>query len=143
MATTALHEELAHQLTDIAGVRRELGRIALPGCSAGCVTALTVLSRHDALSIGQLAELLGVDMSVTSRYVAQLTMLHWVDRRPDPADRRSRILRLTADGRARFAELSERRTTELAARLVDWSDEDIRQLASLLSRLPRLSRPVR
>ncbi|MFD6288567.1 MarR family winged helix-turn-helix transcriptional regulator [Streptomyces sp. NPDC060205] len=134
MATTAPHQELVHQLTAIAGVRRELGRITPPGCSAGCATALTMLSRHGALSIGQLTELLGVDMSVTSRYVAQLTMLHWVDRRPDPADRRSRILRLTADGRARSAELNELRTTELAARLADWSDQDISQLASLLSR---------
>ncbi|WUB41776.1 MarR family winged helix-turn-helix transcriptional regulator [Streptomyces sp. NBC_00588] len=74
-------------------------------------------------------------MSVTSRYVAQLTMLGWVDRRPDPADRRSRILRLTPEGRARFAELSGRRTAELATRLGDWSHEDVRDLVTLLSRL--------
>ncbi|MDH6581697.1 DNA-binding MarR family transcriptional regulator [Streptomyces sp. SAI-133] len=135
MATTALHEELAHQLTAVAGVRRELGRIVPPGCSAGCATTLAVLSRHGAVNIGQLTELLGIDMSVTSRYIAQLTMLNWVDRRPDPADRRSRILRLTSEGRARLAELSERRATELAARMDDWSEEDIRRLVALLSRL--------
>jgi DNA-binding MarR family transcriptional regulator len=135
VTTTALHEELAHQLSAIAAVRRELGRIAPPGCSAGCVTALVALSRQGAVNIGRLTELLGIDMSVTSRYVAQLTMLGWVDRTPDPADRRSRILRLTSEGRARCAELSDRRTAELAARLDDWSDEDVLQLVTLLSRL--------
>ena len=62
-------------------------------------------------------------------------MLGWIDRRPDPADRRSRILRLTPEGHARLAELSDRRSRELAARLTDWSDEEIRRLARLLSRL--------
>lgn len=135
VATTDLHEELVHQLTAIAAVSRELGRIAPPGCSAGCIAAFAVLHRHGAVNIGKLTELLGIDMSVTSRYVAQLTMLGWVDRRPDPADRRSRILRLTPEGRARFAELSGRRTAELATRLGDWSHEDVRDLVTLLSRL--------
>ncbi|MQY40789.1 hypothetical protein SRB17_88220 [Streptomyces sp. RB17] len=135
MATNALHEELTHQLSAIGAVRRELGRIVPPGCSAGCATVLTLLSRHGTLSIGQLTEMLGINISVTSRYVAHLTMLGWADRRPDPADRRSRIVRLTSKGRARFAELSDCRSKELAARLGDWSDEDVHQLVTLLSRL--------
>jgi DNA-binding MarR family transcriptional regulator len=135
VATNALYDELVHQLTAIAGVRRELGRIVPAGCSAGCVTALTLLSHHGTISIGKLTELLGIDLSVTSRYVAQLTMLGWVDRRPDLAERRSRILRLTSEGRTRCAELSDRRSKEIAARLSNWSDEDVHQLVRLLSRL--------
>ncbi|MFF9490127.1 MarR family transcriptional regulator [Streptomyces sp. NPDC014676] len=135
MATNALHEELMHQLSAVGAVRREPGRIVPSGCSEGSATVLTLLSRHDTVSIRKLTELLGIDISVTSRYVAHLAMAGWVDRSPDPADRRSRIVRLTAKGRVRFAELSERRSRELAARLCDWSDEDIRRPTTPLSRL--------
>ncbi|MCM3301751.1 MarR family transcriptional regulator [Streptomyces pseudogriseolus] len=135
MAANTLHEELTHQLSAIGAVQRELGRIVPAGCSDGSATVLTLLSRQNTVSIRELTALLGIDISVTSRHVAHLAMLGWADRRPDPADRRSRLVRLTDTGRARFAELSERRSRELAARLRDWSDEDIRRLALLLSRL--------
>jgi DNA-binding MarR family transcriptional regulator len=87
------------------------------------------------MRIGTLTKLLSVDVSVTSRYVAHLAMLGWVDRRPDPADRRSRILNLTSEGHARLAELSDARSRVLAARLADWSSEEVLQLARLLARL--------
>ncbi|MFG2514115.1 MarR family transcriptional regulator [Streptomyces sp. NPDC048584] len=135
MAANAFHEELMHQLSAVGAVRRELGRIVPAGCSEGSATVLTLLSRQDTVSIRKLTELLGIDISVTSRYVAQLAMLGWVDRRPDPADRRSRLVCLTDKGRTLYAELSERRSRELAARLCDWTDEDIRRLSLLLSRL--------
>ncbi|WP_225627440.1 MarR family winged helix-turn-helix transcriptional regulator [Streptomyces werraensis] len=135
MAVNVLHEELIHQLSGVGAVRRELGRIVPADCSEGSATLLTLLSRQDSISIRKLTDLLGIDISVTSRYVAHLAMLGWVDRRPDPADRRSRIVRLTDKGRIRSAELSERRSQALAARLSDWSDEDIHRLTTLLSRL--------
>jgi DNA-binding MarR family transcriptional regulator len=135
VAENVLYEELMRQLSAIGSVRRELGRIVPAGCSEGSATVLALLGRHGALRIGKVTELLGVDLSVTSRHVAQLATLGWVDRRPDPADRRSRILRLTPEGRARLAELSEHRSRELAARLADWSDDDIHRLVRLLGRL--------
>ncbi|MQY10041.1 hypothetical protein SRB5_01450 [Streptomyces sp. RB5] len=135
MAGNALYEELLDQLGTIGPVRRELGRIVPAGCSAGCATVLSLLGRHGTVSIGRLTELLGINVSVTSRYVAQLATLGWVDRSLDPADRRSRIVRLTPKGRTRYAEMSDRRSRELAARLSDWSEADVRRLAGLLSRL--------
>ncbi|MGW6792652.1 MarR family winged helix-turn-helix transcriptional regulator [Streptomyces chartreusis] len=135
MAANALHEELMHQLSAIGTVRRELGRIVPADCSEASATVLTLLSRQDHVSIRRLTELLGIHISVTSRYVAHLARLGWVDRRPDPADRRSRLVRLTDEGRIRFAALSERRTRELGARLSNWGDQDIRQLTLLLTRL--------
>jgi hypothetical protein len=87
------------------------------------------------MRIGRLAELLAVDMSVTSRHVAHVAARGWIDRCPDPADRRSRILRLTPEGRAMLAELSERTAQLLGRRLSGWSDEEVRQLTSLMARL--------
>ncbi|MEU2424059.1 MarR family transcriptional regulator [Streptomyces sp. NPDC007851] len=135
MAEKAEYEELMRQLGAVASVRRELGRVLPDGCSNGAATALALLGRDGDMRIGRLAELLAVDMSVTSRLVAHLAARGWLDRSPDPADRRSRILRLTAEGRARLAELSDRTAEELARRLSDWSDDDVRRLTGLLSRL--------
>ncbi|GGJ33647.1 MarR family transcriptional regulator [Streptomyces brasiliensis] len=135
MAENALYEELMRQLSAVGSVRRELGRIVPAGGSDNSATVLALLGRHGAMRIGRLTELLRVDPSVTSRHVTQLTMLGWVDRNPDPADRRSGVLHLTPEGHARLAELSDRRSWELATRLADWSDEDIRRLTRLLARL--------
>lgn len=131
----AQYEELTRQLSAVGAVRRQLDRNLPGGCSSGTAVVLALLDRDGDLRIGRLAELLGVDMSVTSRHVAHLAERGWIDRSPDPADRRSRILRLTPEGRDRLAELSDRAAELLALRLSDWSDEDIHTLTSLLSRL--------
>lgn len=135
MAETTVFAELLRQLSAVGSVRRELGRALPSGCPEGCATVLALLGHHGAMRLGRLAELQNVDVSVTSRHVAQLAMQGWIERKPDPADRRSRILRLTSEGRARLAEISEARSRELAARLTDWSNEDVLGLARLLARL--------
>lgn len=135
MADRAQYEELTRRLSAVSAVRRQLDRSLPGGCSGVTAMVLSLLDRHGDLRIGTLAELLAVDMSVTSRHVTHLAERGWIDRSPDPADRRSRILRLTPDGRARLAELSDRAAELLALRLSDWSDEDVRRLTRLLSRL--------
>ena len=129
------YEELTRQLSGVGAVRRQLDRSLPGGRSSGAAVVLALLDRHGDLRIGRLAELLAVDMSVTSRHVAHLAERRWIDRSPDPADRRSRILRLAPEGRERLAELSGRAAELLALRLSGWSDDDISRLTSLLSRL--------
>jgi DNA-binding MarR family transcriptional regulator len=85
--------------------------------------------------MSRLAELLSVDMSVTSRHVAHVAERGWIERLPDPADRRSRILRLTPEGRALVAELHRRTSRVMAHRLSDWSDDEVGELVRLLGRL--------
>ncbi|GGJ29230.1 MarR family winged helix-turn-helix transcriptional regulator [Streptomyces brasiliensis] len=135
MAEKAQYEELMRQLSAVTSVRRQLDRTLPQSCSSGSATVLALLGRDGDMRIGRLSELLAVDMSVTSRHVAHLAARGWIDRSPDPADRRSRILRLTPEGRTRLAEMSERTAQLLAQRLTGWSDEDVRRLTWLLSRL--------
>lgn len=72
---------------------------------------------------------------MTSRHVAHAAERGWIERAPDLADRRSRILRLTPAGRDLLDELV-RRTTEMFARaLSDWSDDEVGQLNTMLARL--------
>jgi DNA-binding MarR family transcriptional regulator len=74
-------------------------------------------------------------MSVTSRHVAHLAERGWIERSPDPADKRSRLLHLTPAGEAQLDELSRRTTRLLAERLSDWTDDEVGQLTVLMARL--------
>src|SRR5919112_1737705 len=112
MAEPAQYEELIRQFSAFGAVRRELGRILPSDCPSGSAAVLTLLDRHGDMRISKLAEFLAVDMSVTSRHVAHVADRGWIERSPDPADKRSRILRLTPAGRDRMDELS-RRTSQM------------------------------
>ncbi|MFI9150742.1 MarR family winged helix-turn-helix transcriptional regulator [Streptomyces sp. NPDC053367] len=135
MAEQALYEELARQLSAVGAVKRGLARILPADCPAGSAAVLTLLDRNGDMRMSRLAELLSVDMSVTSRHVAHLAARGWIERSPDPADKRSRILRLTPAGRAQLDELSRRTTRLLATRLGDWTDDEVGQLIGLMTRL--------
>ncbi|WP_030898036.1 MULTISPECIES: MarR family winged helix-turn-helix transcriptional regulator [unclassified Streptomyces] len=135
MAEKAQYEELARQLSAFGAVKRELGKVMPAECPGGSAAVLTLLGRHGDMRISKLAELLAVDMSVTSRHVAHVVDRGWIERSPDPADKRSRILRLTPAGHAQLDELSRRTTEVLAERLSDWTDEDVGRLTHLMARL--------
>jgi DNA-binding MarR family transcriptional regulator len=135
MAEQAQYEELVRQFSAFGAVKREMGRVLPSACPAGSAAVLTLLARHGDMRMSRLAELLAVDMSVTSRHVAHVAGYGWIERSPDPADKRSRILRLTPAGLAQVEELSRRTTRMLAERLSDWSDEEVAQLTRLMTRL--------
>jgi DNA-binding MarR family transcriptional regulator len=135
MATQRQYEELARRLNAIGAIKRGLGRMLPHDCPGGSAAVLLILDRDGEMRMSRLAELLAVDMSVTSRHVAHVADRGWIDRSPDPADKRSRILRLTPVGRNKLAELNESAVEALAHYLADWSDEEVDQLNALLARL--------
>lgn len=135
VAARGQYEELARQLSAIGAVKRGLARILPAECPGGSAAVLTLLRRHGEMRISRLAELLSVDMSVTSRHVAHVTERGWIERFPDPADKRSRILRLTPAGEGMLDELYRRSTEMFASHLQDWSDDEVGQLITLLARL--------
>ncbi|MFJ4748352.1 MarR family winged helix-turn-helix transcriptional regulator [Streptomyces albogriseolus] len=135
MAESAQYEELVRQFSAFGAVKREMNRQMPSDCPSGSAAVLTVLGRHGDMRMSRLAELLSVDMSVTSRHVTHLAERGWIERSPDPADKRSRILRLTPAGRDRLDELFRLTTHLLAERLGDWPDEEVGHLARLMARL--------
>ncbi|MEV8451034.1 MarR family transcriptional regulator [Streptomyces sp. NPDC052095] len=135
MAARSQYEELARQLSAVGAVKRGLARILPAECPAGSAAVLALLRQHGEMRISRLAELLDVDMSVTSRHVAHVAERGWIERSPDPADKRSRILRLTPEGRDVLGDLNRRTTEMFAHNLSDWSDEEVGQLNTLLARL--------
>ncbi|MDX3227105.1 MarR family winged helix-turn-helix transcriptional regulator [Streptomyces sp. ME19-01-6] len=135
MAAPSQYEELARQLSAIGTVKRGLSRALPPDCAAGSAIVLMLLSRYGEMRMSKLAELLDIDMSVTSRHVAHVAERGWIDRNPDPQDRRSRLLSINASGEKLLSTVSERYTQALAARLSDWSEDDVGRLNELLARL--------
>ncbi|MFD7436877.1 MarR family winged helix-turn-helix transcriptional regulator [Streptomyces sp. NPDC059861] len=135
MAERAQYEELARQFSAFGAVKREMGRILPSECPSGSAAVLTLLGRYGDMRLSRLAELLSVDMSVTSRHVAHVAGRGWIERLPDPADKRSRILHLTPSGLDQLDELSRRTTHLLAQRLSDWSDDEVGRLIQLMTRL--------
>ncbi|MFE4695163.1 MarR family winged helix-turn-helix transcriptional regulator [Streptomyces sp. NPDC056749] len=135
MAARSQYEELARQLSAVGAVKRGLVRILPSECPGGTAGVLTLLAKYGEMRITRLAELLAVNMSVTSRHVTHAVENGWIERFPDPADKRSRILRLTPAGEELLAELTRRTTEMFAHNLIDWSDEEVGQLNTLLSRL--------
>ena len=135
MAEQAQYEELVRQFSAFGAVKREMGRTLPSDCPAGSAAVLTLLTGHGEMRMSRLAELLAVDMSVTSRHVAHVAERGWIERSPDPADKRSRILLLTPAGEDRVREMSRRTPQLLAERLSDWTDEEVGQLTSLMARL--------
>ncbi|MFE1024846.1 MarR family winged helix-turn-helix transcriptional regulator [Streptomyces sp. NPDC058818] len=135
MAEKAQYEELIRQFSAFGAVKREMGRLLPADCPGGSAAVLTLLGRHGDMRMSKLAELLAVDMSVTSRHVAHVAERGWIERSPDPADKRSRILRLTPAGQGRLDEIADRTSQMLAHRLSDWSDDEVGQLTRLMARL--------
>ncbi|MFI0977897.1 MarR family winged helix-turn-helix transcriptional regulator [Streptomyces sp. NPDC021093] len=135
MAAQSQYEELARQLSAFGAVKRGLARILPLECPPASAAVLTLLDRNGEMRLSRLAELMAIDMSVTSRHVAHVAERGWIDRSPDPDDKRSRILRLTPAGKSVLDELSRHTTEFLADTLGDWSDEEVGQLNAMLARL--------
>ncbi|MCP9961393.1 MarR family transcriptional regulator [Streptomyces somaliensis] len=135
MASRGRYEELARQIGAVGVVRRGVARVLPTECPGGAAAVLALVDRCGGVRLGRLAELLGVDASVTSRHVAHVVERGWVERSPDPDDRRSRVLRLTPAGRGVLDDLGRRAADLFADRLRDWDDEEVGQLVTLLARL--------
>lgn len=135
MATRQQCADLVRQLGALGALTRRLGRALPPDCPPALLAVLGLLAASGQTRMGRLAEQLDVDLSVTSRHIAHLQARGWVDRRPDPQDRRSRLLCLTPRGEAALRAARERIVATLTEALGTWTDEEVRQLAALLARL--------
>lgn len=85
-------------------------------------------------TIGDLAEVLGVDPSTASRFVDRVAARGEVERRSCASDRRRTRVVLTDEGRATLAAVGQARRTIIAEVTEGWDPADIELLATLLER---------
>jgi DNA-binding MarR family transcriptional regulator len=112
-------------------LRERVGQVV--GTGRGKVRVLMQLE-NDSLSLADIAAALQVDRPYATVLVNQLEEIGLVERTPNPADRRQKVVTLTAAGRHAMREASDVLTTpppELAA----LDRADLRRLGAVLAKL--------
>jgi DNA-binding MarR family transcriptional regulator len=95
---------------------------------------LSRLSMQGPMSIGQLGEAFGLDVSTLNRQTAAMTRQGLVERIPDPDGGIARKFRVTAEGE-RCLEADRAETVRgLEQIMADWSPEDVAAFAGFLKR---------
>src|SRR3954447_11040522 len=91
-------EDLVKSLYRLGLVQREIARHALAELGSQGFVALGVIHLDGPIRVSDVARRLQVDLSVASRQCAALTAAGYVEREPDPDDRRAQRVTTTAAG---------------------------------------------
>ncbi len=134
-AIDALEGSFSELVTVFRRLIAEAAETASPGMLPGTFKVLSAINRLGPITLSALAERLTADKGLTSRSVSELEGLGLVERTPDPLDRRSRLIAVTPLGTERLTAARAPHSGRLATALADWSVEDIRHAAVLLSAL--------
>jgi DNA-binding MarR family transcriptional regulator len=111
------------------------GRVTLPQ-----LRVLVVTGERGTLSLNEVAELLGVHPSNATRLVDRLVAGGWALRAPDPANRRQRLLTLTASGSRLVASVMGHRRESLARLVAALPTARQRELARAMGALDQAQR---
>ena len=104
--------------------------------TAGQYEVLRCIQAMDKCRVGDISSRLAITVGAASRTVDSLEAAGWVERTPNPDNRRSSLLDLTDQGVALVGEVSATVETELAPWLeVPLTDSDRAQLGNLLERI--------
>jgi len=129
------------------GVRNVVVRLAYSLRSAATrdgvtptrLTALGILERRGPMRPGDLAARLNITAASMSRLTEALELGKWVERAPDPDDKRACLLSLSAHGKTALETLRRENAEELAARIRDLPAADREALSAALPALVRLT----
>jgi DNA-binding MarR family transcriptional regulator len=115
--------------------RREALHLATFNLTVAQFDVLAQLSAHEGITQQRLADLLLVTKGNVCGLVDRMSDQGWIERRPDPADKRSNLLYMTDEGRS-LADRVVPVHSEVMNTLMDTlSPDDQRMLHSLLRRL--------
>ena len=128
-------EDLVIALYRLGLVQRSIARHALAELGSQGFTALAVIQREGHMRVSEVADQLSVDLSVASRQVAALVLAGYVEREPDPDDRRATRLRPTPAGTKVLTDSHRRMVATATRALGGWSQDEVALLAAQLERL--------
>ncbi len=101
----------------------------------GEIAILSVIGLNPGISQNDLAATLVFKKSAITKLVKELEARGLVERAKVASDKRFNALELTAEGQIRYEKIFERMTTQHAAFLEPFTDEERRQFFSYLNRL--------
>jgi DNA-binding MarR family transcriptional regulator len=136
-----LTERAAHLRTAIVRTARRLRQEAAAetsGLTPTSVAALATIERHGPMTPSEIAAIERVKRPTITRTLGCLEREGLIDRAPDPADRRSALVRVNAAGRERLRRLRGRKNAYLARRMRDLSDEEVEALERAAEILERM-----
>ena len=134
-----MDDNLAAMLADAARLMRRAfdARARQIGVTRPQWRVLSVLHRFEGINQGGLAEMLEVEPITVCRMVDRLQEAGLVERRPDPEDRRSRLLFLTPKAGALLGQLRPLGEEMLEEALSGVDDKDRHVLLTSLSQMRR------
>lgn len=112
---------------------------ARDGVTPTRLTAMAILERNGPVRPGDLAARLSITAASMSRLTEALEQGRWVERAPDPDDRRACLLSLSPHGRSVLTTLRRENAEELAAYIRDMPDADREALRNALPVLAGLT----
>jgi DNA-binding MarR family transcriptional regulator len=113
--------------------------VARRGVTPTRLTAMATLEKRGPMRAGDLADRLSITAASMSRLAEALEEGGWVERGPDPEDRRAQLLNLSDDGRETLATMRREGTGELAEAIRALPREERSALSAALPVLVRLS----
>jgi len=93
---------------------------------------LNCLYYHEGLTQTQIADLMEVETITVGRLVDALEQRRWVERRPDPRDRRAWLIHLTADAAPMMREIGTIHDSARSETFGAYSDAELRDLIARL-----------
>lgn len=112
---------------------RERSRLIHPRLDSTSYPLLVVLAQHEhPVPMSELVRVLELEKSTLTRQIDAVARLGLVERLPDPADARARLIGLTDEGRDRLAEVTTAAIGRWRERLSLWDPADVRELSRLL-----------
>jgi DNA-binding MarR family transcriptional regulator len=131
----ALERELGLLMRRGASLGREIAVQMHPELDSVSYSTLARIAETKSARASDLADYFGIHKAVVSRQLRELERLSLVERTPDPADGRARLLRLTRLGTKRMRQVQEARAARFRALVQAWPPSDVDELARLLGKL--------
>ena len=117
---------------------RRIRQQAADGLTPSRMSALSTIQRHGPIRLGELGERERIGKSSVTRLAAGLEQAGHIRRVVDPADGRSSLIDLTAQGMDLLAQSNARADAFLARQVAALPAEDLEQIADTLPILERL-----
>lgn len=123
--------------TDVARLMRTVfdRRVKALGLTRPQWLAIVRLNRRPGASQSELADMMEIERAPVGKIVDRLEERGWIERRPDPLDRRINRIFLTDRGAHVHAAIWPIAQATVSDALVDLSESDVMRLTQLLSRV--------
>ncbi|WP_354568369.1 MarR family transcriptional regulator [Glaciihabitans sp. UYNi722] len=139
-AIAGVEQQFAVMFTRVKSSMKERAVRVHPEMQPLAYNMLSSLVRSGPTHASELAELLGLDKSIVSRQANFLEELGFLERQPDPEDRRATYFAATPAAIERIAEVRLADQATLYESLRDWQVPDLKKLGELLARINELGR---